>query len=77
MERATRRLGEFSLGLLIMTGFMMVLCALPTGLLAASRFTPDWYWALIAFLVTTSSVAVVGGLFVGLGSLLNRNHKSR
>jgi hypothetical protein len=63
------------LGLLIMTGFMMVVSALPTGAALTWKdyqFHKDWFWAITLGAVVSIAVAVVGSLFLWIGWFLVR-----
>jgi hypothetical protein len=70
------------LGLLIITGFMLLITALPSGivlsLLDHYRFHTDWRWAITQGAVMTIATAIVGGLFLGVGELiLQRRRRAR
>ena len=60
------------LGLVIMSGFMMLVTAIPLGmslsLAALYNLASDWQWALIQGAVMTIATALVGGVFTGAGA---------
>ncbi len=62
------------LGLLIITGFMLLLMALPVGIVLCLQVRyqlhSDWQWAIIHGVVMTMATAVVGGLFLCTGEFI-------
>jgi hypothetical protein len=70
------------LGLMIVTGFMLLLSALPLGLVLSLqdhyKFHSDWHWAIILGVVMTAATAVVGGIFLCTGEfIVQRRRKTR
>jgi hypothetical protein len=70
---------EKLLGLMIITGFILLLVALPMGLVFALQehytFHSDWRWAIIVGLVMTTAAAIIGGIFLGVGELIVQRHR--
>ena len=60
------------LGLLIITGFTLLITALPVGIVACLQvhyaFHSDWHWAIALGAVMTIATVVVGGLFFAQAS---------
>jgi hypothetical protein len=65
-------------GLLMMSGVLMVICAIPIGLVFATLFKPDVYWMAIAFVVIAIAISLTGGMLCVLGQIWVKQHwKSR
>ena len=64
------------LGLLIISGFMMLITAIPLGIVLSlhehSKFDSDWRWSITEGAVMTIATAIVGGLFTGVGEFIVR-----
>ena len=59
------------LGLLIATGFMLVIFAIPLGALfslqAHYKFHSDWYWALVEGSLMAAAMITVGVMLTAIG----------
>jgi hypothetical protein len=70
------------LSLLFSTGFLMVLGALPAGLMVLLeehyQFRSDWHGATIAAAYMAIPIATIGGLFLAIAALIfkGRGQKS-
>jgi hypothetical protein len=64
------------LSLMIVAGFMLLLTALPLGLVLSLqehyKFHSDWRWAIIFGTVMTAATAVIGGTLLCTGELIVR-----
>jgi hypothetical protein len=59
--------------LMIITGAMLLIYAIPNGLFLGARFFwDDWLWAAISFVVMTLVTAAVGGGLLATGLYLWR-----
>jgi uncharacterized membrane protein YphA (DoxX/SURF4 family) len=62
------------LGLLIITGFGMLINAFPVGifltLLAYYKGGSDWHWAITQGAVITTAIVIVGLLFTYIGEFI-------
>jgi len=62
------------LGLLIISGFLMLITALPLGIVMSLqdryKFHDDWHWAIIWGPSMTIATAIVGGLFTCIGEFI-------
>lgn len=70
------------LGLLIITGFMLLITAIPLGIVlslqAHYKFHSDWGWAITQGAVMAIATAIVGGLFLGIGEfIVQRRRKAQ
>jgi hypothetical protein len=73
------------LGLLIITGFMLLLTAIPLGVVISLqehyKSHSDWRWAITQGVVLTVATAIVVGLFTGAGEFIvqrrRRAHERR
>jgi hypothetical protein len=70
------------LNLLIFTGAMMVILAIPTGLEIAlvvrySETRVDWYWAVVSGAVVAIATALVGCIFLGLAAFIEKKRRNR
>ena len=67
------------LGLLIITGFMLLLTALPVGIFLSLQdhyeFHSDWHWAIMLGAVMTIATAIVGGVFLCIGELIVKRRR--
>ena len=71
-KREPRSLSEIIISLMICSGIMVSLCALPLGLFLGSTIDEGWgLWLQVAAAVT-AAIAAAGGALFGLGSVLNR-----
>jgi hypothetical protein len=64
------------LGLLIISGFMLLITAIPLGIFLSLqeryKFGSDWHWAITQGAVMAIATAIVGGLFTGVGEFIVR-----
>jgi len=62
------------LRLLLIDGFMMLVCSIPWGfgiaLVAHYQNHLDWFWAMIGGVIMAVAIAIIGGIFLGLGVLI-------
>jgi hypothetical protein len=69
------------LGLLIITGFMLLITALPLGAVLCLhdhyKFQSDWHWAITLGVGMTIATAVVGGIFLGTGEFIVKRRRKR
>lgn len=76
-----RTTSDSLLDLLGFTGFMLVVMAIPLGLVIALafryEFQTDWYWATFLGAVLAVETAIVGGVFLGLAAFLERRRRNR
>ena len=67
------------LGLLIITGFMLLITALPLGAVLCLQdhynFHSDWHWAITQGVVMTLATAVVGGIFPCTGEFIVKRRR--
>ena len=67
------------LGLVIITGFMLVISALPIGLILSLqdhyKFHSDWHWATILGATIAAATVIVGGLLLCTGELVAKRYK--
>ena len=67
------------LGLLIITGFMLLITALPLGIVLCLqnhyKFHSDWRWAIAQGAVMTIATAVVGGMFLCTGEFIVKRRR--
>jgi hypothetical protein len=77
-----QRTSDKLLGLLIITGFMLLITALPIGIVLTLQdhyqVHSDWHWAIMQGAVMAIAAAVFGGLFLCIGTLIvNRRRRTR
>jgi hypothetical protein len=68
------------LGLVMFSGFMLVVTALPLGVVLALQarygFHWGWHWAILWGVVMAIAAAVVGSLFLCAGELIARRGRN-
>jgi hypothetical protein len=68
-----RSVGSTITDLMAATGVLILIEAIPLGLLfGADFFWGDWYWAAVFFAAMTLAAAVVGGALLAIGIFLSR-----
>jgi hypothetical protein len=69
------------LGLMIVTGFMLLIAVLPVGvalcLQCHYKSHIDWDWAIRLGVVMAGATAIVGGVLLGLGEFVYRRQRTR
>jgi len=80
MSKSSRQIIPDGLvNLLFTTGMLLVLVSLPMGIFLALQsyreLHYDWRWAILAGVVVTIGVALVGSLFYSLGKLIVRQRR--
>ena len=72
---------ESILGLMIISGFMLLICALPLGVVVCLQdryeFHEDWPWAIGLGVVMAGASAIVGGMLFGVGEFVVRRQHMR
>ena len=67
------------LGLMIISGFMLLLTALPLGVVLCLqdhyKFHGEWRWSVTLGVVMTASTAVVGGILLCTGEFLVKRRR--
>jgi len=67
--------------LMIITGAMLILCAIPAGLAGAFQrqpgARPDLHWEIIAGCVMTAAVGITGGVLLLIGEIIVRRRWKR
>ena len=71
-NKESRGVLEIIIGLMICSGVVVALGALPVGLFLGSMIDESWQLWLQVVAVVTAVVAVTGGAMYALGSVLNR-----
>jgi hypothetical protein len=62
-------------GLMMITGFMMILCAAPFGFYLAADNYSDLHRAIIDMLVVTVVTGIIGGVLLTIGRLVSSGSK--
>jgi hypothetical protein len=74
-----RPVSSILLGLMFSTGIMLLIVAIPIGFTTVfqERFKShsDWRWSVIAGVVITSVIALIGGMSLGLGMFISRRRR--
>ena len=67
------------LGLTIITGFMLLLTALPMALVLSLqeryKFHSDWHWAIILGVAMAGATAIAGAIFLCTAELIVRRRR--
>ena len=71
-KRKSRSLLEIIIALMICSGVLVALCALPVGLFWGSTIEEGWQLRLQVVAAVTVAIAAAGGALFGLGSILNK-----
>ena len=68
------------LGLMIITGFMLLVTALPVGIALSlqDHYTShlDWHWAIIGGAVLTAATAIIGSIFLCIGEFIVQRRRN-
>jgi amino acid transporter len=69
------------LGLMIASGFMLVVTALPVGVMMTWQGFHDahlgWHWAIIGGIVMTIAIGGLGSLFICVGHFIVKRHRRK
>ena len=71
-KRESGSLSEIIIALMICSGFLVTLCALPLGLLWGTAIGEGWGLRLQVVAAVTVTIAAAGGALFGFGSVLNK-----
>lgn len=67
------------LGLMIVAGFMLIIAALPFGLVLSLqdhyKFHSDWHWAIVMGIAMTAATAIVGTILLFTGEFIIQRRK--